>query len=121
MTASESVTMAISAHGIWKTRLNNAIVSGKCDVDPQEARRDDSCAFGKWLKSFASTSVHRTRVAGLHTRFHATAAGVLDLALAGKKREAIASLGADSDYAKISAQLVGEMTEWKKELDRGKE
>ena len=119
MTATESVTLAISAHGIWKTRLNSAIVSGKCDIDPKEARRDDACAFGKWLKSFATTSIRRQRIAELHTRFHAVAARVLDVALTGKKREAMALLAVGGEYESISAQLIREMTEWKRELDNG--
>lgn len=119
MISSENLTLAISAHGIWKTRLNSAIVAGKCKVDPQVARRDDACEFGRLLKGFQGSSFHRKRAAELHARFHSAVGRVLDAVAAGKMRDAMEMLAAGSEYANISSQLIREMTEWKQELEKG--
>lgn len=124
MISSESLNQAIAAHGIWKARLMQAIQTGKCEVRAQDAYRDDACAFGKWLHSCSGSpqgqgrdqGAHYAAVFDLHRRFHGAAGRVLDLALAGKKDEALKLLGTKSEYATISLQLTREIMEWKREL-----
>lgn len=116
MTSRESLDRAIGAHGVWNLRLRNAVTSGKCDVAPRDARRDDACAFGQWIRSLEKVTVRRTRIAELHRRFHTVAGHILDTALAGKKHEAMEMLQANKEYSKLSAQLIREMKDWKQEF-----
>ncbi len=62
-------------------------------------------------------SPRRDRVAELHRRFHVAAARLLDVALAGKKREALKMLDGSGEYAGVSSALMREMTEWQREAD----
>jgi hypothetical protein len=117
-TLADSLNTAMGAHRVWKTRLLSAIATGACDVDRTTARRDDACAFGKWLLSSNETGPRRDRVAELHRRFHLAAARVLDVALAGKKPEALKMLDDAGEYAGISSALTREMTEWEHEADQ---
>ena len=45
----EEIDKAIGAHGMWKTRLKQAIETGKSEVSVETIRQDNQCNFGKWL------------------------------------------------------------------------
>jgi methyl-accepting chemotaxis protein len=112
----EQLERAIGAHALWKQRLKAAIVSGQSDAKAENVRLDDRCDFGKWLYSLPpevlqAATVQKVRL--LHGQFHEAAAGVLELALAGKKDEAVNAMALGSPYASISYQLVQEMMNWK--------
>ncbi|MCP9473563.1 MAG: CZB domain-containing protein [Nitrospira sp.] len=121
MIQKEEITKAISAHGLWKTRLSQAIATGKTDVTVATVRMDHQCAFGKWLygptlDAKDKLSSHYKEVLRLHAQFHEKAAQVLELAMAGKKQEAQQLMALDGDYAKASSQLTAAMTAWLKSL-----
>ena len=40
---------ALEAHEAWNAKLREAIKTGDCPTPVEQARRDDSCTFGKWL------------------------------------------------------------------------
>ena len=114
--AKSQITAAIGAHGMWKARLLNAIDTGKCDCDEAKAGRDDQCDFGKWLHTTIDAGLKGDPLYGKvklqHATFHQVAAKVLGLALRGKTVEAQQAV--DGDYAKVSAELVRLLSEWKK-------
>jgi Chemoreceptor zinc-binding domain len=115
------IDKAIAAHGMWKTRLREAIERGKIDVPVDTIRLDNQCAFGKWLYSSALNSVdkaleHYKTVKDLHAEFHKTAARVVELAFEGKRHEAEKMIGLDGEYAGISSKLTSAMVGWKKSL-----
>lgn len=121
MVHKEEIIKAISAHGLWKTRLSQAISTGKTDVSVETVRTDNQCAFGKWLYGPTldpkdKLSPWYQEVKKLHAHFHETAAHVLELALSGKKQEAQALLSIEGEYAKISSQLTTAMSSWAKSL-----
>ena len=103
--------------GIWKIRLKAAMQTGSSEFSPSVVAHDDRCDFGKWLHGAATAhlrgSPHYTKCVGLHRQFHIIAAKVLSLALAGKKDEAIRSMGMQGDYAQASAALTTAMMDWK--------
>ena len=112
---------AIAAHGMWKTRLKDAIEKGKIDKPAEMIRVDNRCTFGKWLYSPALNSVDKTSehyktVKDLHAEFHKTAARVVELALEGKRHEAEKMIGLDGEYAGVSSKLTSAMVGWKRSL-----
>jgi len=116
MSTKDAITKGIGAHGMWKQRLIDAIKTGKSEWTPSVVCQDNQCDFGKWLYSCTAsekTSEHYENIKELHANFHKTAAEVLTLALAGKKNEAEAAIGNDSEYKSISASLTMEMIKWK--------
>jgi len=110
---------AIAAHGLWKTRLKNAIATGKTEIPLPTIRSNDQCAFGKWLHGQTlsagdKTSEHYKTVANLHAKFHQAAAKIAELAVAGKKADAEKQLSSEGEFAKISGELTMAMLAWKK-------
>jgi hypothetical protein len=94
MVHKEEIKKAIGAHGMWKTRLTHAIETGKMDATVDTVRMDNQCAFGKWLYGASldtkdKTSPHYEEVRSQHAKFHQVASQVVELALAGKKQQAL--------------------------------
>jgi len=115
------IDAAIIAHDEWKARLLAAVEAGSSDINPDEVRADDRCAFGTWLSSVGpdmKASLHYDRVCDLHARFHQAAAAVLILALGGRGPQALTSLEFGSEYVSASVLLVDEMELWRAELER---
>ena len=62
---------AITAHAIWKTRLSEAIETGKSEWSHDKVREDHLCNFGKWLYSLPDSekaSEYWQEVQKLHAR-----------------------------------------------------
>lgn len=114
----EEINAAILAHSQWKTRLAQAIETGTSEFVPDKVKPDNLCMFGKWFHSLTgadTTNAYYAQVKDLHAKFHAIAAHVLELALAGKKEEAKAAMDSSSEYADISSQLILTLGRWKNE------
>ena len=115
MNQRDQIKSAIGAHGLWKGRLRATIESGASDLAVQVVRADDQCSFGKWLLGLdaevAKSPAYRT-CRDLHAQFHIAAAGVLALAVAGKKQEALKAMETDSEFTRISRKLTVAMIEW---------
>jgi hypothetical protein len=117
-THNDQIMAAIGAHGPWKGRLRAAIDSGKSDIPAKVVQDDHQCDFGKWLYrpevgADEKKSVHYKTCADLHRRFHVAAAGIMALALNGKKQDAHNALEGDSDFAKLSGELTRALVAWK--------
>ena len=119
MPLKDEITVAVGAHGLWKSRLRQAIQTGKCEATVQGVRVDNQCKFGQWLYGPSITGTEKA-LAGyrecreLHARFHSAAAHVLELALAGQKTQAEAAMQEGSEFAKISHDLTDAMLRWQK-------
>jgi hypothetical protein len=117
----EELDHAIASHGQWKTKLRQAIETGKLDTSVATLRVDDQCAFGKWLRTAKPTiagkalSDHQT-VMKLHAEFHRVAARVAELALGGNKAEAEAMITLGGEYSAVSSKLTRAMMGWKTSL-----
>ena len=115
----EEIQKAIGAHGKWKMRLNIAIKSGRSDVPVTDIRRNNLCEFGQWLHGPTITPEVKVGkpyevVTRLHTEFHQCAASVMDLALKGQTKEAMALL--EGEYTERSEILIRALNKWKGEL-----
>lgn len=123
MSIQDEIKRAIDAHGLWKARLVAAIEAGKSDLVPAHVCKDDQCDFGRWLLGPSVPATARmlpdyAQCRTLHARFHATAADVLRLALAGKAAEAHAALGTNGSFATTSAALTAAMMAWMKAAEK---
>jgi methyl-accepting chemotaxis protein len=115
MSIKDETSKGISAHGMWKHHITNAINTGQSPWTPSVVCQDNQCDFGKWLHGCASqdqASPHYGVVKGLHADFHKAAASALELALQGNKQEAEAAIGAGSNYKSLSSKLTKEMMAW---------
>ena len=121
MAQQQEIQKAIGAHEMCRASLKGAIDSGKTDAPVGTIRADNQCEFGKWLYGDTLSAQDKaapqySKVKGLHSQFHKTAATVATLALSGKKAEAGKMLDAGGDFAEASAKLTGAMMEWHKVL-----
>jgi hypothetical protein len=106
---------ALGAHVAWKARLLAAVDSGRADLDPATARRDDTCAFGKWL--YGEGRAHHAsacygEVRQLHAEFHDLAGRLLDRAVRGDatvRRE----IEPGQPYDVLCRRLVATINTWR--------
>lgn len=117
MALSDEINAAVGAHGLWKSRLKQAIETGQSEFTVEAVCRDDLCVFGKWLYSSGPAlevkhSAHYGRCRALHADFHREAARVLSMALAGDKDGARQSMGLAGTYTGVSAELTKAMRDW---------
>ncbi len=116
-------TKIIAAHGLWKFRLHDAIVTGRSSFDPAVVRLDDRCPFGKWIYGEAlrtsSNDPYYADVKLLHADFHRCAAEVLALALAGRVDEARGLMSAGQPFLDVSTRLVGLVDDWRAGIPHG--
>lgn len=118
MNITEALDRAIAAHAKWKYRLMDAIETGKSEWRAGDVRTDEKCDFGKWLSTLPLSqrlSTHCKSVRALHAEFHALAAEVLDLAVAGRKEEAAAAIALGSRFAVVSSSLTMAVLAWKED------
>ncbi|MEK9142033.1 MAG: CZB domain-containing protein [Nitrospirota bacterium] len=121
MVHKEEINKAIGAHGMWKTRLTHAIETGKMDATVDTVRMDNQCAFGKWLYGASldakdKRASHYEEVRSLHAKFHQVASQVVELALAGKKQQALQLMSLEGGYTEVSSKLTAAMSAWVKSL-----
>jgi hypothetical protein len=117
MSLHDEIEKAIGAHGMWKTRLNDAIETGKSEFAPEKVCTDNQCEFGKWLYGATITAAdkvgdHYEGIRKLHAEFHKITGDVLKLALEGKKAEAQKLVGTGGRFANLSAELTRAMMKW---------
>ena len=108
---STQIDKAIGAHGLWKTRLRDAISNGHTDAKVDTVRRDDVCEFGRWLYSDTvargfKTSGEYEDIRKSHAAFHQAAADVLEAVLNGRKDDATAIMSTRGAFSRISSQLI---------------
>lgn len=115
----DTLNKGISAHGLWKRRLAQAIKTATSDFTPDVVKQDNQCEFGKWLYSCSAAeqaNVYYETIKQVHAEFHQCAGCVLEKALAGNIADAEKEIGMGSKYQEISARLTTEMMKWKNEV-----
>lgn len=103
---------------MWKQRLEEAVGNRGAGLDAAQLEKDNLCELGKWLYASPEhgSHPHYEKARKLHAEFHRQAAAVLRLGLKGQTEAALQSLRPGSDYLKVSASLVLELSAWKKSL-----
>ncbi len=112
----DQINLAVGIHGLWKSRITEAIATGKSEWDPDFVTPCGNCDFGKWLNGLEETqkTEEYKKVYAIHTDFHKEAGRILALALKGQKEEAEAAVGDGSQYQKLTSSLTLAMMGWKK-------
>ncbi|NTW41171.1 MAG: HAMP domain-containing protein [Cellulomonadaceae bacterium] len=113
----DQITAAIAAHGAWKSRLSDAVSTGRHDFDVSVVTRDDQCAFGRWLRATApegSDVAHHQECRRLHAEFHSHAAKVLGMVTARETAQARMSVEPGGGFADASHRLTKAMIEWRR-------
>ncbi|NWF90404.1 MAG: CZB domain-containing protein [Ignavibacteriaceae bacterium] len=119
MVTKEAIDSALNAHALWKTRLQDVVKNGKSDFKVSSVQKDNECQFGQWIYKLPeedTLSEDFITIKNLHAEFHKTAALVLELALSGKKGEAIKHLEFGGIYNQITDKLVLALNAWKSKL-----
>lgn len=106
----EAIDAAVEAHTKWFTRLGMAIQQGTSEFKPDTVKLDNQCDFGKWLYSSFPHSPSNQQLFGqiksAHARFHQQAAEILQLAISGKKDEALHLMDNGAPLRKTSHELL---------------
>jgi hypothetical protein len=116
MVTKEAIDAALSAHALWKKRLRDAVDTEQSEFKPDLVKKDNACQFGQWLYGLSDAdkaSESYSKVKSLHADFHRVAGEILELALAGKKAEAIGKLEYGGQYGSASGALVLALNDWK--------
>ncbi len=118
MGINEEIAKAFGAHGAWKTRIVQAIDSGRSEHEPEIVAVDNRCAFGKWLYDpsmpgeVRDSEEYRT-VVHLHAEFHKAAGATLAKALGGDQGGARRELEGGT-YARAAEALSAAMIRWQR-------
>ncbi|MEI7741996.1 MAG: CZB domain-containing protein [bacterium] len=117
----QEINNAITAHGLWRAHLQEAIDDGTSEYSPAIIATDDHCDFGKWLQKEISPELKNSPsysdIVKQHAAFHKEAAKILELALAGDKHAAMARMDSLSEFLSLSASLIVGLIALKKSLD----
>ncbi len=119
MVNKEAIEAALAAHSQWKKRLQDAIATGTSEFKPDVVKADNVCQFGKWLYGLPTEETKSEdfpKVKALHADFHKVAAEILQLAISGKKEEALKRLESGGDYAHSTGKLVLALQSWRDKL-----
>lgn len=115
----ESLDKAIVAHAQWKFKIRAALDTGKTEVNPIHAGKDNECEFGKWLYSLPPSdqaNPHFQEVRKLHAEFHRLAARCITMATTGQKLVVEKSLHPGGDFSIATTGLTKAVMNWKSSL-----
>jgi hypothetical protein len=108
----ELLQKAITTHSHWKYNLQQAIKTGKSPATVDEVNNAHLCELGKLLDSTAGKTLPGyAEINKIHQDFHAEAADILRLALAGKPAEAQARMQLGSHFGQLTAKLVNKLSD----------
>ncbi|PTW51968.1 MULTISPECIES: CZB domain-containing protein [Rhodovulum] len=117
------VAAAQIKHLKWRSHLAAAIAQGRSEFTPEKAGCDKSCDFGRWFHGAAIPPDLKAgkgwqAIDAAHAAFHATAAQVLGLALAGRADEARTMMG--GAFAERADRVLKALSLWKLDLATGR-
>ena len=106
---SEFIAEIIAAHGLWKYRLHQAMLTRSSAFDPTTVRRDNACPLGKWVYGEARGALHPDlleRIKGLHATFHRMTGDLLARSIAGDTAAVENATRPGGEYALLSGTLI---------------
>ena len=110
---------SIASHTQVKINLRNAAMTGK-KIDVQTMRRDDACLLGHWL--YGEGEHQHGRRASFdalkekHRGFHRSAGAVAEVINAGQSDKAQKMMGADSEFAHATEEVVAAIQTLRREV-----
>jgi hypothetical protein len=110
---------AISAHSGWKAKLKLYLAKPDHSLKANEVGAADQCVLGRWMvgegRKFAAFPEF-AKLTAEHTHFHKAAASVVGRADAGDNVSEEVALGAKSEFAQASSQVVAAIMELKRKV-----
>jgi len=100
---------AIVAHVSWKMKLSRYIQKPDKSLDSAKVEADNNCDLGKWIYGEGvkfSTDPKFKELVAEHAKFHKAAAGIIRRADSGVSVMEEVALGAKSDYAKQTENVI---------------
>lgn len=108
---------AVQAHSSWKLKLATYLRKPDGSLKSSEIRPDNRCKLGQWLHGEGrklSAHADYKKLVAEHARFHQCAAMVVDKANSGQNVTEDVALGARSDFASASSNVVNLILSLKK-------
>ena len=100
---------AIKAHAEWKVKLTSYIGKPDGSYKPEIVSQDNQCPLGKWIygegKAY-QTQPEFTELKKHHAAFHKAAGDIIRRCDKGENVSADLNLGANSEYRKVSNEVV---------------
>lgn len=115
----EEINRAIGFHTELKKKLQNAVITGNSALTPVLISHHDLCTFGEWLNNLDPECISEdkiNKVKKLHIEFHKVASEILNLALTGKKTEALIKLSFQGSFNTAANNLMNDLEAWRKEI-----
>ena len=115
----KAIKDALIAHSNWKKRLQDAVETGQSEYKVDIVKKDNACQFGQWLNSLSKEDMESEdflKAKNLHAKFHNIAGEILELALTGKKEEAVMRMQIGKLYSRISGEMTFALNLWKNKL-----
>ncbi len=103
---------AISAHVQWKLKIEDYLRQPDHTLSTATASSDQDCELGKWLHGDAEKHSDLPWFSALiteHARFHKVAGEIVRRADAGESVSAEVALGANSEFARSSIAVIGDL------------
>lgn len=100
---------AIRAHAEWKVRIQKYLKNPDGSINVEDLGKDNLCALGQWIYGEGenyNTMEEYEDLREVHKHFHQTAAHILMRRNQGETIESELVLGAESDYAKYSTDIM---------------
>lgn len=112
---------AVAAHGAWKARLMEVVVTNATDLDATVVARDDRCPLGVWLYQESTAqerqSPHYEEIRALHARFHELASTIIQHAVGSQQAKAIEEIAFGGVFDALSTELVADINAWRDDLE----
>lgn len=111
---------AVRAHSDWKMKLAMYLRKRDGSFKPDEVCQDNRCVMGKWIHGEGRAAFGSRPSFGAlrdkHARFHREAAEVVRCADAGQSVSEEVAIGANSAFARASAEVVDAVRKIKLEI-----
>lgn len=113
---------AIRAHSTWKIKLQQYLSNPDNSINVVELAKDNVCPLGCWihgegLRNYGKLPEHKTLLEQ-HREFHKAAADIVMRKNKGEDVKAETALGAQSPFAKHSANVVASIMQMKRQIQK---
>lgn len=111
---------AITAHLAWKDRLAKHFETVNSALNPSDIATDNKCALGMWI--YGVEDRHRNmetfeKLKAVHANFHVCTSKLVARRNSGEKMDPQTTLGAGSEYDKLSLEVIRLIHKLKEELE----
>ena len=110
---------ALKAHSAWKMKLSNYLRKPDGSLKSEDIQVDNKCDLGKWIHGEGAkfnTLTEYSTLKSEHAKFHKCAGDVVKKADSGQSVTEEIALGAKSDFAVASGNVVSAIMSMKRKV-----